>query len=105
RVPGYLCGMPSYALVGEASVGRVLAGALVQPAFPEALRSHGPGKWLWEAGFALRHAAAHAERQDRAACLGKCAFAVVAVAQARLLERGVWALNEKAVVSWAGLED
>jgi hypothetical protein len=105
RMPGYLCGMPSYALPAEAALARVLAGALDQPQFPEALAVHGPTKWRWEAGFALRHAGSHAERGDRAACLGKCAFAVLAEAQARLLERGEWAVNEKGVVARAGLGD
>src|SRR5439155_7398798 len=48
-------------------------------------------------------ATAHAERGDRAACVGKCAFAVVACAQARLLRREEWALNEKGIVGRAGL--
>jgi predicted nucleotidyltransferase len=103
RVPGYLCGMPSYALVGEASLARVLAGELVQPPFPDALASDGPEKWVWEAAFALEQADAHAGIGDEVACVGKCAFAIVAVAQARLLARREWALNEKGVVAKAGL--
>ena len=83
--------------------GVVLAGNLQRPEFPDALRDRGPERWRWEAGFALRHAAGHAAGRDTAACLGKCAFAVVAEAQARLLERGEWALNEKGIVGRAGL--
>jgi len=105
RMPGYLCGMPSYVLMGEQSVGRVLAGTLDQPSFPPALSESGPDRWAWEARFALEQAAAHAGRRDAAASLGKCAFAVVAVAQGRLLERREWALNEKGVVVRAGLGD
>jgi hypothetical protein len=74
--------MPSYVLVGEVAAGRVLEGSLAQPRFPELLAERGPSKWRWEAGFALGHARSHAVRDDVAACLGKCAFAIVAVAQA-----------------------
>ena len=105
RVPGYLCGMASYVLVGEAAVGRLLAGTLAQPAFPERLRDSGPDRWLEESRFALDRAASHAAREDVAACVGQCACAIVAVAQARMLRRGEWALNEKGIVRRAGMGD
>jgi hypothetical protein len=105
RVPGYLCGMASYVLVGEAAIGRVLAGTLDQPPFPPLLGRDGPEKWMWEARFSLQHAASHADAGDIAACIGKCSSAVVAVAQARLLGRREWALNEKGIVARAGLAD
>jgi hypothetical protein len=105
RMPGYLCGMASYVLVGEAAVGRVLAGTLDRPGFPSRLARDGPQKWIWEARFWLQHAAAHADAGDIAACIGKCSSAIVAVAQARLLQRSEWALNEKGIVVRAGLAD
>ena len=104
RVPGYLCGMPTYALTGELATGRVLRGALDQPAFPEALRETGPERWRWEADFAFEHASTHAKRNDVPACLGMCTFVVLATAHARMLERAEWALNEKGLASRAGLE-
>ena len=105
RMPGYLCGMPSYVLAGEAALGRILAGRLAQPSFPPLLAERGPEQWRWQASFALLHAGAHAKREDVAACLGKLAFTIVAEAQARLLAQRVWALNEKGVVARAGLSD
>lgn len=105
RMPGYLCGMASYVLVGEAATARVLEGNLAKPRFPELLARRGPATWMWEAAFALRHARAHASRGDVAACLGKCAFCIVAVAQARLLRTREWVLNEKSAVHRAGLRD
>ncbi len=104
RVPGYLCGMPTYALTGELATGRVLRGALDHPVFPEALRETGPERWRWETDFALEHASTHAKRNDVAACLGMCTIAVLATAHARMLERAEWALNEKGLTSRAGLE-
>ena len=104
RVPGYLCGMPTYALTGELATGRVLRGSLDQPAFPQALRETGPQRWRWESEFALEHASTHARRGDVAACLGMCTVAVLATAHARMLERAEWALNEKGLAGRAGLE-
>ena len=104
-VPGYLCGMPSYVLAGEAAVGRLLAGRLEQPEFPDLLRVQGPARWRWEARYSLECAATHAAQRDVASCVGHCACAIVAVAQARMLERGEWALNEKGIVRRAGLAD
>jgi hypothetical protein len=45
RVPGYLCGMPSYVLVGELALCRVLLGTLPRPSFPERLRLSAPRRW------------------------------------------------------------
>jgi predicted nucleotidyltransferase len=104
RVPGYVCGMPTYALMGELATGRVLRGSLDQPVFPVALRESGPERWRWEADFALEHASAHARRSDIAACLGMCTVAVLATAHARMLERAEWVLNEKGLAARAGLE-
>jgi hypothetical protein len=41
RLPGYLCGMPSYVLVGEAATARVLEGSLAQPSLREPLAERG----------------------------------------------------------------
>jgi len=103
RVPGFLCGMASYVPAGEVAIGRVLHGDLPSYAFPDLLAERGPTKWRWEAAFAVRHARAHARLGDIAACLGKLAQAVVAEGHARLLERKIWALNDKRVVADADL--
>jgi predicted nucleotidyltransferase len=104
RVPGYLAGMPSYALVGELALARVLTGSLPRPGFPERLRERAPERWRWEAEFALGLAEVHAKRGDVAGCLGKAALGIVAEAHARLAGRGEWVLNEKEIVRRAGLE-
>jgi len=38
RMPGYLCGLPAYALVAELALCRVLVGSLPRPEFSERLR-------------------------------------------------------------------
>jgi len=104
RVPGYLCGMPTYALTGELATGRVLRGALDQLRFPDALRESGPERWEWEGAFALEHARMHARRGDRIACIGMCTFSLLATTHGRLLERREWALNEKGLAARANLD-
>lgn len=105
RVPGYLCGMPSYVLVAELALGRVLHGTLPQPSFPEPLRRRASVRWRYERDFAIGIADAHARRSDVAGCLGKLSLAILAEAHARLCERGEWICNEKMLASRAGLAD
>jgi hypothetical protein len=103
RVPGYLCGMASYVLAGEVALGRPLVGSLPSVTFPDALRASAPARWRVESRFALEHAGVHAVRGEAAACLGSLAVGILAEANARLCERGEWALNEKRLAERADL--
>jgi hypothetical protein len=104
RCPGYLAGMASYVLLGEAELGRVLDGELRRPGpFPEALREAAPPRWRWERDFALMYASMHRGRADDVAASGAVAVAAVAEAYARLAERGEWALNDKGLLARAGV--
>jgi hypothetical protein len=102
-VEGFVAGMPTYALAGELALGRVLVGELPQPSFPQALRESAPRRWLGSAEFSLDVAEAAAARADTVACNGLLARAAIAVAQARLAERGEWVLNEKGIVRRADI--
>jgi hypothetical protein len=93
-MPGYLCGMPSYVLVAELALCRVLTGMLTRPTFPERLRQSAPQRWRSEADFALQHAASHARVDDVAACLGKLSFAMLAEAHAAVRARRVGVQRE-----------
>jgi hypothetical protein len=62
-----------------------------------------PPWWLGNVSFSLLFAEGYATRGDVVACAGSLARAVMAVAHARLAERGEWALNEKRLVERAGL--
>jgi hypothetical protein len=90
-------------VAGELALNRVLTGTLPRPAFSEALRESAPRRWYAEAAFSLLYAEAHAARGDGTACAGAMARAALAAAQARLAERGEWALNEKGMLSRAEL--
>jgi hypothetical protein len=105
HVPGYLAGAPTYLLVGELALNRVLTGTLPKPTFPQSLRESAPRRWYSEAAFSLLYAEAHAARGDATACVGAMARSVLAVAHARLAERGAWVLNEKGLAAQAGLDD
>jgi hypothetical protein len=102
-VDGWLAGMPSYVLVGELARGEALAGELPRPGYPAALRESGTRRWRDTAASVLEIAESLASRGDVAGCVGLLAKAAVAAAQARLAERGEWALGERGIVRRAGL--
>ncbi len=99
----YVAGIPTYVLVGELALGRVLAGSLPRPSFPDALAVEAPPRWRQLATMGVRTAEAHASRGDVVATMGNLSVATISEAQARLAERREWALNEKGIVDRAGL--
>ena len=103
REVGYVAGIATYILAGELALGRVLAGDLPRPGFPQKLRETAPAAWCRLAAGALHIAGVHAERQDSVACLANLCQAVLAAAQGRLAAAGEWVLNEKRLVERAGL--
>ncbi len=105
REVGYVAGIATYILAGELALGEVLAGALPRPSFPERLRETAPPLWQRLAAGALHFARVHAQREDRVATMANLAQAVLSTAEARLAARGEWALNEKRIVTRAGLDD
>jgi hypothetical protein len=103
REVGYVAGIATYVLAGELALGRVLAGDLPRPGFPQKLRETAPTAWSRLAAGALHFADVHAGRQDRVGCLANLCQAVLAAAQGRLAAAGAWVLNEKRLVERAGL--
>ena len=102
-VPGYLAGMASYVLAGEAGLGKVLHGTIPQPSFPEALRAAGHRVWHMRASFSLIYASRYAASAHPAMCGGMLARAALEAGYGRLCAKGDWALNDKRVLSAAGL--
>jgi predicted nucleotidyltransferase len=105
RVFGYIAGMPTYVLVGELALCKVLQGSLPRPPFPDALKRSAPPRWRSLRDFSLEVAKSRVETPDVTMFLGLCSTAVLAEAHARLAERGEWALNEKELADRAGLQD
>jgi predicted nucleotidyltransferase len=104
NVAGHIVGLPTYVLMGEMALGRVLVGELERPSFPDALRTSAPPWWEGNAAFSLMYAEGYARRGEVTAFAGSLARATMAVAHARFVQRGMWALNEKRLAQRAGLE-
>jgi predicted nucleotidyltransferase len=105
RLPFYLAGIPTYVVVGELAIARVLAGELPRPGFPPALREQAARFWADSARLTLDYTHnVYARRGDALGCAGGLARAVVEAAHGRLAAQGIWALNEKRIVADAGLD-
>jgi hypothetical protein len=103
REVGYVAGIATYVLAGELALGKVLAGELPRPRFPDRLRETAPAAWTRLAAGALSYAEVYAGRRDRVACLANLCQAVLAAGQGRLAAAGEWVLNEKRLTERAGL--
>jgi predicted nucleotidyltransferase len=105
RLPFYLAGIPTYVVVGELAIARVLAGELPRPGFPAALRERAARFWADSARLTLDYTQnVYASRGDALGCAGGLARAVMEAAHGRLAAQGTWALNEKRIVAEAGLD-
>jgi hypothetical protein len=101
----YLAGIPTYSLLAERAVARVLRGALAPAGpFPARLAEAAPERWRFHSRFSLTHARMRAARRDAIGTLGQAARAVIEHAHALLCERRTWVLNEKQIIERAGLE-
>ncbi len=101
----HLAGIPSYLVVGELAINRVLSGSLPRPTYPAALRERAPQVWWGNAALVFGYAAANHARHGRVAqCVGLLVQAATQSAHAVLAARGEWVTNEKNLLSRAGLE-
>lgn len=102
----HLAGIPTYLVVAELAINKVLRGDLPRPAaYPEALRSTAPDHWYGTATATLAYArAGHAPRGALTQVAGALALATAQTAHAVLAVRGEWVTNEKGLVERAGLD-
>ncbi|MEU8898899.1 nucleotidyltransferase domain-containing protein [Nocardia sp. NPDC048505] len=102
----HLAGIPSYLVVAELAVNRVLAGTLPRPAFPDPLRTAAAAAWRQRADLTLDYArGAFAARGQRTEVAGALATAAMYAGHAVLATRGEWVTNEKRLLRRAGLRD
>lgn len=102
----HLAGIPTYLLLAELALGRVLHGKLPRPEYPEALRAHAPGVWKRFAAATLSYAEHnHAPHGRLTQCAGLLAQAAAQAAHAVCAARGQWVTNDKGLLSKAGLEE
>jgi predicted nucleotidyltransferase len=102
----HLAGLPSYAVLAELAVKRVLAGDLPGVSYPAALRERAPGVWWGQAEAELGYARDyHAAGGRLAQCAGLAARAASWAAPAGGAARGQWVTNEKTLLTRAGLRE
>lgn len=102
----HLAGIPTYLVVGELAINRVLRGRLPRPSYPSALRRNAPRIWWERADMTFAYARAnHAPYGRMTQCVGLVAQAVTQSAHAILAGHGEWVTNEKTLVTRAGLDE
>ncbi|MFD7242828.1 nucleotidyltransferase domain-containing protein [Streptomyces massasporeus] len=103
----HLAGIPTYLLVAELAINKVLRGELPRPdAYPRALRESAPAHWHGMAAATLAYArAGHAPKNAVTQVAGAIALAATQTAHAVLAARGEWVTNEKGLVARAGLAE
>jgi predicted nucleotidyltransferase len=100
----HLAGIPSYLVLAELSVKRVLRGELRTPSYPAALRRRAAEVWWGRADATFGYARSyHAPARRLAQCAGLVAQAACQAAHAVLAARGEWITNEKTLLTRAGL--
>jgi predicted nucleotidyltransferase len=102
----HLAGIPTYLLVAELAINKVLRGDLPRPdGYPEALRTTAPAHWYGAATATLAYAeTGHAPKGALTQVAGALALATTQTAHAVLAARGEWVTNEKGMVGRAGLD-
>lgn len=103
----HLAGIPSYLIVAELAINKVLRGELPRPAaYPEKLRHTASDRWYGTARVTLAYAKAnHAPAGRLTQVAGALATAAVQAGHAVLAARGEWVTNEKRLLERAGLQD
>lgn len=100
----HLAGIPTYLVVAELALSRVLCGELPVPTYPDALRRAAPSRWWGRAERTFEYAIdSHAQAGRLIECVGLLAQAVAESAHAVLAARGQWATNDKLLITGAGL--
>jgi predicted nucleotidyltransferase len=104
RLMFHLAGIPTYIVVAELALNRVLSGELERPAYPDALRAAAPPRWWNDARATLDYGRrAYAARGQLAETAGTITVAACQAAHAVLAATGQWVTNEKALLDRAGL--
>jgi predicted nucleotidyltransferase len=100
----HLAGIPSYLVLAELAVKRVLRGELPAPEYPAALRERAQRVWWDRAERTFDYVRAnHAPYGRLAQCAGLVAQGASQAAHAVLGARGQWVTNEKTLLTRAGL--
>jgi Polymerase beta, Nucleotidyltransferase len=100
----HLAGIPSYIVLAELALNRVLSGELPRPRYPAALRGRASAAWWDRAertfGYALANYAPFGRVTEWAGLIGQAA---AQAGHAVLAARGQWVTNDKRLLNLAGL--
>ncbi|MGH1552724.1 nucleotidyltransferase domain-containing protein [Streptomyces sp. L7] len=101
----HLAGIPSYLVVAELAINRVLRGELPRPdTYPAKLRRSAAERWHGTARATLAYARNnHAPKGRLTEVAGALAVAAVQAGHGVLAGRGEWVTNEKRLLERAGL--
>lgn len=100
----YAAGVPTYIVVAELAVCRVLVGELPRPEYPDALAGEAAQRWHRDAVLSLGYAhGSLVKRSDPTVALANANRGLIEEAHSRLAARREWVLNEKGMVARAGL--
>ncbi|MFI7007912.1 nucleotidyltransferase domain-containing protein [Streptomyces sp. NPDC050145] len=101
----HLAGIPTYLVVAELALNRVLRGtAPTVDRYPPALREAAAEEWWGKAAMTLGYArAGNVPNGGRAEVVGAVSIAAMQAAHAVLAARGEWVTNEKRLLARAGL--
>lgn len=102
----HLAGIPSYLIVAELAINRVLRGDMPRPDYPQLLRETAPPVWTDRAHMTLGYARnAYVGSGRLTELAGALAISGAMAAHAVLAARGEWVTNEKRLLERAGLRD
>ena len=102
----HIAGIPTYVLLAELAVNRVLYGTLPVPEFPDALAEKAGHRWHEDALLSLGYGESVAHHGgDSTVAMANGVRGLLEEAHARMAASKRWVLNEKGLVDDAGLGD
>jgi len=103
---GYLAGFPSYTLMAEIALSKVIFGSIdIDVSYPENLQREASTRWAFQRDFSLDYARMHARRGDHVGTVGNLVRASFEEAHRRMCSDKKWVLNEKRLLNLAGLSE
>jgi predicted nucleotidyltransferase len=102
----YAAGIPTYVVMAELAINRVLAGSLPRPSYPEVLAAEAGLRWHNDALASLSYASSALRGRDNlAVALANSSRGLIEAAHSVLARQKQWVLNEKGIVARAGLAE
>lgn len=102
----YAAGIPTYSVIAELAINRVLIGELPHPTYPDSLAESAEARWTQDALLSIRYARkALDDRGDATVAVANGSRALIELAHARAAGERRWVVNEKGLVAASRLSD